>query len=312
MPPVALTASPHLKMRIPVPFPSSVSLLAVCLLGLSPTVLPAQEAQPAQTPRRNREVIWNNIPEKPHKLVTHHELDSKAMARVVGYTVYLPPGYASETARRYPVIFFLHGSGGNENADGPGFAGIVDRMVNAGAVPPAICVFPNGGQSGYRDHPDTGINVRTMIIDELVPLIDRTYRTLPARETRFIGGYSMGGGGAMRLALTHPHLFGAAAAFAGGLGDRQTGQPSPEPTVETLRTQEPMVRLLLITGYDDQATHKGHWPFIERLREANYSFTLRTLRGVPHRLGMYYEQTGEDLVKFLLQDVPHASPARAQ
>ena len=51
---------------------------------------------------------------------------------------------------------------------------------------------------------------------------------------------------------------------------------------------------------------------IERLREANYSFTLRTLRGVPHRLGMYYELTGEDFVKFLLQDVPPASAARAQ
>lgn len=291
-------------MRILVPFPSCASLFtAGLLLSMGPLLLSAQEAESAQSPRRNREVIWNNIPAKPHPLVTHHELDSKAMARVVGYTLYLPPDYAGSGDRRYPVIYFLHGSGGNENADGPGFAGIVDRMVKAGTVPPAICVFPNGGQSGYRDHPDTGINVRSMIIEELVPLIDRTYRTRSNREARLIGGYSMGGGGAVRLALTHPHLFSTAAAFAGGLGDRQTGQSSPEPTAETLRTQEPTVRLLLITGYDDEATHKGHWPFIERLREAKYPFTLHTLRGVPHRLGRYYELTGEELVKFLLQDV---------
>jgi enterochelin esterase-like enzyme len=298
-------------MRIPAPLPSLASLFASSLLVLGAVTLPAQDAEPDPTPRRNREVIWSNIPEKPHKLVTHHELQSKAMARTVGYTVYLPPGYASDTARRFPVIYFLHGSGGNENADGPAFAGIVDRMTKAGVVPPAICVFPNGGQSGYRDHPDTGINVRTMIIDELLPLVDRTYRTLPNRDSRFIAGYSMGGGGAVRLALTHPQLFSAAAAFAGGLGDRQTGQPSPEPTVETLRSQDPMVRLLLITGYDDQSTHQGHWPFVERLREAKYSFTLRTLRGVPHRLGMYYEQTGEDLVKFLMQGLAHDTAAKS-
>ncbi len=299
-------------MSIPLYLFTRATASAGLMLAIIPMALFAQPAEPAQPSRRNREVIWNNIPEKPHKLVTHHELASQAMARVVGYTLYLPPGYAEESDRRYPVIYFLHGSGGNENSDGPGFAGIVDRLIKAGTVPPVICVFPNGGQSGYRDHPDTGINVRTMIIDELVPLIDRSHRTQPDRATRLIGGYSMGGGGAVRLALTHPQLFGAAAAFAGGLGNRRSDQPLPEPTAETLRAQDPTVRLLLITGYDDQATHQGHWPFIERLREANYSFTLRTLRGVPHRLGMYYEQTGEDFVKFLLQDVPPASPARAQ
>lgn len=276
------------------------------LLGALLPIATLAQAQPApaasETPRPRREVIWNNIPAEPHPLVAHHDFHSEAMQRTVGYTVYLPPSYATETERRYPVLYFLHGAGGNENADGPGFAGIIDRLVRAGRIPPVVCVFPNGGMSGYRDNLETGINVETMITKELVSLIDKNYRTIPRRESRVIGGFSMGGAGSLRLALTHPDIFSAAASWAGGLANRRTGELPPEINVDMLRSLEPTVRLLMIVGYDDGA-YGSYLPFIDALREAHYSFTFRTLRGVPHNLGRYYELTGEDFATFLLSEV---------
>jgi enterochelin esterase-like enzyme len=264
---------------------------------------PAAATPSAATPRPQREVIWNNVPTTPHPLVSHHDFFSDAMQRTVGYTVYLPPSYSTDITRRLPVLYFLHGAGGNENADGPGFAGIVDRLIKAGRIPPTICVFPNGGMSGYRDHAETGINVETMLTKELLPLIDTTYRTLPQRESRVIGGFSMGGGGSLRLALTHPDLFSAAASWAGSVANRRTREVPPELNATTLRQQDPTVRLLMIVGYEDEIALAGHLPFIEVLREARYSFTFRTLRGVAHNLGSYYELTGEEFATFLLKDV---------
>ena len=277
--------------------------LVGCLLPIAALAQSAPEPADRDTPRPRREVIWNNVPAQPHPLVSHHELQSDAMQRTVGYTVYLPPSYEAEPVRRYPVLYFLHGAGGNENAEGPGFAAIIDRLIRAGRIPPAICVFPNGGMSGYRDNPETGINVETMIIQELVPQIDQNYRTLARRESRVIGGFSMGGGGSLRLALTHPDLFSAAASWAGSVANRRTRELPPELNAAMLGTQEPTVRLLMIVGYEDEAALVGHLPFVELLREARYSFTFRTLRGVPHNLGRYYELTGEDFATFLLQDV---------
>jgi endo-1,4-beta-xylanase len=177
-----------------------------------------------------------------------------------------------------------------------------------------IAVFPNGGMSWYRDHPDTGINVESMIIDELVPLIDASYRTLPQRESRVIAGYSMGGGGAVHLALKHPDLFSAAASWAGALINFRTRELPDDITMETLTGDAPLVRLLMITGYDDEATYAAHEPWTAFLTAAKYPYTLRKLRGVNHNLGLYYQRSADDLVQFLLGDIataPRATDASA-
>src|SRR4051812_1614914 len=145
------------------------------------------------------------------------------MDRDIGYSLYLPPEYAKSEAR-YPVIYFLHGAGGNENSDAGGFSGAVDRAIRARVMPPAICVFPNGGLSGYRDRPGTRVLVETFIITELLPEIDARYRTRASRSGRALAGFSMGGGGAVRLAMKYPELFCAAGSW-GGAFRRPGGQP---------------------------------------------------------------------------------------
>src|SRR5438128_11412693 len=98
-------------------------------------------------------VRWNN-PDGPRAPgLEHGSFRSPSMEVEVGYNVWLPPGYA-EGQRRYPVIYFLHGAGGNENSDGGGFSAMIARAIEAKQMPPVLCVFPNGGMSGYADHPD--------------------------------------------------------------------------------------------------------------------------------------------------------------
>jgi endo-1,4-beta-xylanase len=160
-----------------------------------------------------------------------------------------------------------------------------------------ICVFPNGGMSGYQDRPDEKVMGETLIVKELVPLIDRTYRTRANRNGRVLTGFSMGGGGAVRLALKHPELFSAAGSWAGALVPRRGGFP-PELETENLRRTAGKVRLLLIVG-DKDLTFGSHQPVAKNLKEAEFPHQHRVLEGVSHRLDVYYEKTGDELVRFL-------------
>jgi len=110
--------------------------------------------------RPQREIKWVNpdIAEMPG--LSHHILQSKSMGHEVGFTVWTPPGYNENIKKKYPVIYFLHGAGGNESADAAGFSEWTLKSIEKGTLPPVICVFPNGGMSGYRGE------VETMIIDE--------------------------------------------------------------------------------------------------------------------------------------------------
>jgi S-formylglutathione hydrolase FrmB len=80
----------------------------------------------------------------------------------------------------------------------------------AGKLPNIIMVFPNGGRSTmYQDSGDGRFMAETMMIHELIPHIDATYRTLADRKARCIEGFSMGGRGSTNLAMKHPQMFGS-------------------------------------------------------------------------------------------------------
>ncbi|MBE3069314.1 MAG: 1,4-beta-xylanase, partial [Planctomycetes bacterium] len=175
---------------------------------------PAAENPPSPPPERKISWVNPTLPAGPG--LSHHVLASKALGHDVGYVVWTPPGYDAKAERRYPVIYFLHGAGGNESADAAGFSGQVAAAIAKGILPEVLCVFPNGGMSGYRGE------VQSMILDELIPLVDRSYRTLAAQPSRVVAGFSMGGTGAMRLAVARPDVFAAAASWGGGPGAGRT------------------------------------------------------------------------------------------
>jgi S-formylglutathione hydrolase FrmB len=158
-----------------------------------------------------------NPPAAPIALEEHRSYQSAAMEAKVGYNIYLPPGYRDAgNTNRYPVIYWLHGRGCSESNDQfP--ATTVDAAIRSNTIPPLIFVYASGGgMSFYSDSFDGKWLAETTIIKELIPHIDATYRTVPDRSGRAIQGMSMGGFGALKLALKYPELFSSVVAFAGG------------------------------------------------------------------------------------------------
>jgi S-formylglutathione hydrolase FrmB len=105
------------------------------------------------------------------------------------------------------VIYNLHGAGGNELHSFTDAKALHEGIV-AGRWAPMILVLPNGGQATfYKDSADGKLPAETLIIRELIPYIDATYRTIASRAGRAIEGFSMGGRGATRLAMKYPEMF---------------------------------------------------------------------------------------------------------
>jgi enterochelin esterase-like enzyme len=161
------------------------------------------------------QITWVNPPAEQVERVTHRVFRSESMGRDVGFSIYLPRAYDTEPQRRFPVIYWLHGAGGNESFR-LYHARLYDQAIGAGVLPPAIVVFPNGGRrSEYCGWRDQNVMAETMIIRELIPLVDRDYRTIVRREGRALEGMSMGGNGALKLAFKYPELFTSVVAYAG-------------------------------------------------------------------------------------------------
>ena len=123
------------------------------------------------------------------------------------YTLYLPPGY-EKTNKRYPVVYLLHGSGGTETSWSQ-FWPIIDSMIEQKKIPPFIAAAPASGNSYWVDSEKYGA-IESAVLNDLVPEMDRNYRTIAARDGRALTGFSMGGYGALRYALAYPNLFSGA------------------------------------------------------------------------------------------------------
>jgi enterochelin esterase-like enzyme len=199
----------------------TTTLLLVGLLILMGALSVSAAGQPPTRPAADiLGVRWVNAPEKADPLAAHHTYHSAAMNCEVGYSSYLPPSNATDTAR-YPVVYWLHGWGGNETPD-PALVQALDAAIRAGKLPPLIFVFVNGGQcTRYYDSLDGSIMAETTVIKELIPHIDATYRTLATRDGRAIQGSSMGGMGALKFAFKYPELFSSAVGLCPAMLDAE-------------------------------------------------------------------------------------------
>jgi enterochelin esterase-like enzyme len=146
--------------------------------------------------------------------VSVETMRSDVLGREWTYSVYLPPGYDTSELR-YPVLYLLHGSGGDET-DWRDGQDALDSLIAVGAVPPAIAVAPATGTSWWVDGQEP---FETAFLQDLVPHVDRQYRTISSREGRAAVGFSMGGYGALRYGLAHPDVFGAAVLLSPALYD---------------------------------------------------------------------------------------------
>lgn len=184
------------------------SLICFCLL--SQPAVAQQKKKKKESSDSGPSITWvNELPEGKElpPNTTHHTFPSKVAGQDFGYCLYLPPGYEENTAQRYPVIYNLHGNGGNEFHSFEDVA-LLHEGILSGKWPPMIVVLPNGGKSTfYKDSHDGKFPIETMFVEEFIPYIDATYRTIAARHGRCIEGFSMGGRGSTRLAMKYPELF---------------------------------------------------------------------------------------------------------
>lgn len=185
------------------------ALLGVALAGIPPGG--GQAAEPGQAAGH----AWVT-PAIEAPGVSFHTFESAAAKATVSYHLYAPAAYDREPDRRFPVVYWLHGSGGGL----PGIPKVAARFaaaIESGALPPCLVVFVNGLAEGmYVDWKDGSAPLETMIVKELVPHVDATYRTIAARQGRLLDGYSMGGYGAARLGFAYPELFRGVSIMGGG------------------------------------------------------------------------------------------------
>lgn len=164
-----------------------------------------------ETPYLVSEVLQGNLPGDP-------------VERML--PVYLPPGYDDAPTRRYPVIYVLAGHGGSgplmlaPAAWSESFPERIDRLIRTGKMQPVIAVLPDCftifGGAQYINSSALG-RYEDYLLDEVIPYVDRSYRTLPIREHRGITGKSSGGYGAMVQSMRHPEIFGAVASHSGDI-----------------------------------------------------------------------------------------------
>lgn len=195
------------------------------------------------------------LPAQPRGTLDTIRFRSQALGTVKSVLVYKPPSYTAESSRRYPVLYYLHGLWGAETdwARQGQLPAVMDSLAARGRGE-AIVVMPDGDDGWYTTWhalPDLAACRRDTvrkepadsycvpwphyddyIADDLIRVIDARYRTRAVRESRAIAGLSMGGFGAVTLALRYPDRFVAAASHSGVLMPRYL---SPRPFAEPVR-----------------------------------------------------------------------------
>jgi S-formylglutathione hydrolase FrmB len=214
------------RRRVP-----QATLLLVALCGCAAATEAPTAPAPPVTPPPQPPVVWTTTAVSAPR-VQYRTFTSAVARAVVSYHVYTPPQYDSEPMRRFPVLYWLHGSGGGLGGIAV-LAAFFNDAIRAGRIPPMLIVLPNGmASSMWADSKDGRVPMESMVVRDLVPQVDATFRTRAAREGRLIEGFSMGGLGAARLGLRYPDLFGSMSMLAAGPldldfnGPRATGNPA--------------------------------------------------------------------------------------
>ena len=146
--------------------------------------------------------------------VSEHKLASTLMGRDMPYRVIIPVEKGVATEAKYPVIYLLHGLSGHFN----NWTDLTKLSNYAGAYK-MIIVTPEGGNGWYTDSVSNAKEKwESYIVHELIPEIDKKFRTHPRRDQRAISGLSMGGFGSLKFGLKYPDKFVLAGSFSGALG----------------------------------------------------------------------------------------------
>ena len=174
---------------------------------------------------------------KQHGTVSHPWYESKILGMNRRLTVYTPYGYEANPKKKYPVLYLLHGAGGDEEAwiSMGRTAQILDNLIEKGLAEPMIVVMPNGNANqaaartlnipekpmDWRDPSLQNAYVKSLC-EEIVPFIEKNFRANPKPASRAIAGLSMGGGHTISASILYPEMFDYICPLSAA------GQASPE------------------------------------------------------------------------------------
>ena len=273
-------------------------------------------------------INWINQFDSDVPGISHNTFFSKSMQREVGYGVYIPKKYRfksdsitnSKSKEKIPVIYWLHGRGGDESTGVKLKIPIMfHSAIEEGKINPAIMVFPNCGSfSMFCDSYDNSIMGETILIKELIPLIDSSFNIEDSNKGRAIEGFSMGGFGAVKLAFKFPELFSSVVTYAGAFHDLESLKINRYDVFETMFSNNTNyfqqnslyvlaeknlelirnnVKLKFLNGSQD-FTLKNNYKLNNELDNLGIAYEFKLLEDFEHNPKLYYTAEGLNGYKF--------------
>lgn len=259
----------------------NVNILVYMVCLLTPLTLPAQ-----QSPMRAADGFDVLQAQIPHGKIDTLSYTSKTVGTSRKVLIYTPPGYSKN--KKYPVLYLLHGIGGDEKEwlTGGSPQVILDNLYAQKKATPMIVVLPNG--RAMKNDRATGnvfdsarVQAFTVferdLLDDLIPFVERKYPVYKDRGHRALAGLSMGGGQSLNIGLGHTDTFTWVGGFSSAPNTKAPGLLVPEPA----KTKEHLKLLWISCGIDDNLMS-----FSQRTHD------YLTAHGVPHIF--YVEPGGHD------------------
>jgi enterochelin esterase-like enzyme len=268
----------------------------------------------AQQPKSPDGFQWVNKPAKPLPGVTHATFFSPTHKTGIGYCIYLPPSYETERSRRFPVVYYLHGGRPGSELKSVALVRFIDAAIRKAEAPPAIYVFSNGGAVSHYDYPAFQSYGETALVKELIPHVDKTYRTIAKRDGRALEGFSQGGRGTARIMFKYPELFCSAAPMGGGHqhekhislhNGKEDGDPgyqfsTKHNTYDLARAyaanRKPL-DILVVVGTKD-FNYEANLEWMQHLDALHIPYRRIIVPDTPHNAQQVYEKVGGEVMRF--------------
>jgi S-formylglutathione hydrolase FrmB len=201
------------KRMVPLVRLSSFRFVLFLVLGSSVILFGLNQLLKAQFNDERRRTELTPITLPGGSTVEFKSFDSQTLGASERYSIFLPPSFSRNLSRTYPVIYFLHGLNNDETSwtvDRYGnIQNALDQMIQSGKIPELIMVHPRGDSSFYCNYMDGSKRYEDLITQELITYMETHYRAGKGRENRAIAGTSMGGYGALKIAMKYPDLYSA-------------------------------------------------------------------------------------------------------
>lgn len=312
---------------------SAIAIAWVALLsGFASDVVGQTTTGDKQQTRRKQPSAFrwvNEFPAGRFPGLSHGTFRSERVEQEIGYCIYLPPSYAEDARRdrRYPVVYYLHGGRPGSETKSISLTPYIDRAIRSGAVKPMIYVFVNGGAVSHYDYPQLNSPAEAILIHELIPHIDATYRTIPRREGRGLEGFSQGGRATARIGFGFPHIFCSAASGGGGHATERRVSENDGWENDSLQFQPGANTWDRARQFAADPHPPLHWLFYVGSKGFNYTNNLEYMEfldtlgipyrrmivaDVPHSARMIYERHAVDIMRFHEENFAFAGPMEAK